>query len=538
MKRSRVLSLVLALCLLVTMVPHMAHESSAATEKNAYRFFGQTRYETAFKTADALKTMMEVDKFSNIVVACGTDFADALGGSYLAAVKQAPILLVSSTTTNQVKDYIRANLKPGGTVYLLGGTSAVPASMEKGLDSFTVKRLGGATRYDTNLKILYEAGVKREKIIICTGTNYADSLSASALGLPILLVKNEITAEQRAFLKTTSGDKIIIGGYSAVSEAIENKLDNKGYGTGDVERIDGSNRYETSVLVAQWFFDNPDVIIVAYGKNFPDGLCAGVYAHYMNRPLILSANGQENPAAAYVKQQNIEAAYVWGGSRLISDESALRLVAGFSYSNSKTVLPNLTSFLGREPDSDRSNYRSGRRLVYEKIPDKVEDKVVKEVLALLQQDKYQLELIGVRISESSLQVIKRYDFLYVGDGYGIDLLSAEVGEEKLYNVELEVLYSKKDTSHTNLYLHFGKGFALVDPGTRVSVSLPGPDSGSGGSSGSGDCIYCNGSGRCRDCDGVGTVRKWVAGTTHDFVTQDCTSCVGGDCRWCYGSGDA
>ena len=535
MKRSRILSFLLVLCLLVTMVPGLALSGAAATEKSVSRLYGQTRYETAFQLADCLKAAMGVDKFNNIIVASGTSFADALGGSYLASVKEAPIVLVQDNNTESVKQYIRGNLQPGGTVYLLGGTAAVPASMETGLEGFAVKRLGGADRYETNLSILYEAGVSTERIIVCTGKNYADSLSASALGLPILLVKDTVTDAQKDFLRTTYNDKYVIGGYNAVSEAAEDGLSVTAAWSGcEVYRISGSNRYETSVLVAQWFFDNPQDIYMAYGKNFPDGLCAGPLACYAKSPLILSANGQENPARAYVKQQNVQNAIVIGGSGLISDKSALKTVEDYAYANDSNLLPDMSAFLNREPDGGNSS-----PVYFKKIPDNLGDTVAAEMLALLQQDKYQLELIGVRTSDNGSMEYTKYDFLYVGNAEGIALRS-NAYEEKIFHVELEVRDRKAEDEPTDILYKFSDGFTLEDPGSRVSVSLSGPKEESNNSSSSGerDCLFCGGSGRCSTCGGSGTVRKWVAGTTHDYVTQDCTSCVSGSCRSCSGSGKA
>lgn len=280
------------------------------------RVYGETRYETAFKTADTLKKNMGVEKFDAVVVASGINFADALAGSYLAAVKNAPILITKGNTMDSVKAYIKENLKEGGTVYLLGGTAAVDAAMEKGLDGFVVKRLAGNTRYDTNLAILKEAGVEGKDIIVCTGSNFADSLSAAAVGLPILLVKDGLLPAQKEFLQGTTGKKIIVGGKNAVSETVENQL--KNYGA--VERLAGDTRYQTSVMVAERFFEKPTVAVLAYAQNFPDGLCGGPLAYSMGAPLILTAGGKEATAKAYTEKLGIETGLILGGSTLISDK--------------------------------------------------------------------------------------------------------------------------------------------------------------------------------------------------------------------------
>ena len=312
-------SLLLALCLMAVLVPVRAEAVGQYT-----RISGENRFETAFQVADAMKQVLGVEKFQAIVVASGSNFADALSGSYLANVKHAPILLsYNDTYNNKAKDYIRANLAPGGTVYILGGTAAVPESMESGLDGFRIRRLAGANRFETNLLILKEAGVAGKDIVVCTGTNFADSLSASAVGLPILLVKTSLTDAQKNFLKDTTGKKIIIGGTAAVNANIENAL--KAYGT--VERLAGNTRYETSVLVAKFFFRSPKQAVLAYAQNFPDGLCGGALAYQLNSPLILTATGKDAAAVSYAADNGIRAGYALGGTGLISDQILRKVFA-------------------------------------------------------------------------------------------------------------------------------------------------------------------------------------------------------------------
>jgi putative cell wall-binding protein len=285
------------------------------------RLMGSNRYETAFLAADQLKIELGVEEFENIIVASGTGFADALAGSYLAVVKNAPILLVNSYTVTDVAEYIGENLASGGTVYLLGGNAAVPASMEAELEGLYVERLAGANRYETNLMILEEAGFAGEEILVCTGNGFADSLSASAVGKPILLVNKSLNAAQLEFLEVTSGEFVIIGGESAVSAAVENKLDEYG----EVSRLAGANRYETSVLVAERFFDAPTSAVVAYSQNFPDGLCGGPLAAATDSPLLLMATNRGDNVIEYAQEVGISSGAVLGGTGLIDDATAKNL---------------------------------------------------------------------------------------------------------------------------------------------------------------------------------------------------------------------
>jgi putative cell wall-binding protein len=201
-------------------------------------------------------------------------------------------------------------------VYLLGGVNAVPKSMETGLEGFTVKRLAGATRYETSLAILKEAGVGNKDILVCTGKNFADGLSASAVNMPIMLVKDSLSTTQKAFLESLNGNKIvIIGGTAAVNTRIENAL--KAYGT--TERIEGATRYYTSVNIAKKYFPDATCMVVAYADNFPDGLSGGALAYSLNAPLILTMNGKQAAAVSYATEKNITSGVVLGGTSLISD---------------------------------------------------------------------------------------------------------------------------------------------------------------------------------------------------------------------------
>lgn len=296
---------------------------------DVYRIAGATRYQTSFSIADAFMESKSLDQFQNVIIACGRSFADALAGSYLAGKKQAPILMYNNKSGNSnvadLVSYIKENLAANGTVYLLGGKSAVGADVERALSNYHVKRLGGNTRYETNLLILEEAGIEDEEILVCTAQTFADSLSCSAADRPILLVNsktNVLTEGQKQFLRSVAGNPIyVIGGESAVSSALETQL--KNYGS--VTRIGGKSRYETSVLIAETFFDQPNSAVFAYAKNFPDGLCGGPLASARNCPLILTASGKEADALSYTSNYQISEGIILGGSSLINDSVTVKL---------------------------------------------------------------------------------------------------------------------------------------------------------------------------------------------------------------------
>ena len=290
------------------------------------RYAGTSRYETALKTADALKKSLKVDKFDYIIVADGNNYPDALAGSFLAKVKKAPLILVDRSVASEdmVGEYIEKNLSNKGTVYLLGGSDVVTARFEKSLKGIDVERLAGTTRYETNLEILNEAKASGEDLLACTGEGFADSLSASAVGKPILLVDNRgLIAEQKAYLdKADVQDVYLIGGADVVSNKVGREL--KAYDKdGKTERIAGDNRYKTSVEVAKAFFPKKcDSAVLAYGMKFPDGLAGGPLAISMGSPLLLVEDTAYADAKAYGSSVGISKLAVLGGTDVISDATA------------------------------------------------------------------------------------------------------------------------------------------------------------------------------------------------------------------------
>jgi putative cell wall-binding protein len=275
------------------------------------RYSGTDRVATSLSVADAMKSS-PTSKFGTIIVVSANSFADALAGSYLAYVTDAPIITVNPKNHYTVEQYIKNNLSSTGTVYILGGSGAVENEFElllrqttaNGMAVSKVTRLAGANRYATNVEIIKEAYAKAygtskldTTILVCAGNEYADSLSAAATKKPILLVdKNMLNgtylkSEQISYLRT-AGIKgaIMIGGTGAVVPEVENEI-KAVLGLASTERISGYNRYETSVKIAERFFSSSSVtgVTFAYGLDFPDGLAAGPLAIKNNSPLILIA---------------------------------------------------------------------------------------------------------------------------------------------------------------------------------------------------------------------------------------------------------
>lgn len=294
---------------------------SGSSHVTTDRIGGANRFETAVKVAERLKDKLGVGRFNTIIVASGGDFADALSAAPLASEKDAPILVVNGYNEDYVKAYIDENLSPDGRVYIIGETAAVPAEFEKSLSSHKVTRLGGADRYETNLEVLKALNLSGEsEIMIASGLDYADALSASATGNPVLLVKDCVFDYQKSYLMTLGGDDeyFVIGGTAAVNKRTMNQIEEL---AGDrVSRVWGDDRFKTAEAVANKFFKNARTMYIASGCDFPDSLTGGVIAHENGAPMLLVSERNYSEAARFADTHSVRKVTAIGGTAAVSDK--------------------------------------------------------------------------------------------------------------------------------------------------------------------------------------------------------------------------
>ena len=295
--------------------------------KTNRRIAGDNRYATARYIADTYREVTgdKYAKYTNLIVASGNDFADALSASYLSSKLGAPIINVAAGREAEVLTYIKQSTYGNANIYVIGGEGAVSKSFfDKLKVSFkSAQRVAGQNRYETNLavfQLIAKLGYNvPAKAIVATGAEYADALSASAAGFPIILVPGKASSLPESCMTVAKNFKnkqfIIAGGTGAVSNGIQNQLAE----IGSVKRLSGKNRYETSAKIAAEFFASPSAVTLATGTNFPDGLCGGLLSNKTNCPLLLTATGRTADAKAYANSKKVTYAWILGGKTLVSD---------------------------------------------------------------------------------------------------------------------------------------------------------------------------------------------------------------------------
>jgi putative cell wall-binding protein len=134
---------------------------------------------------------------------------------------------------------------------------------------------------------------------------------------PILLAGWKLTDAQLALLRTVRGKRIIVGGENAVSAKVAAWIRS----TGETVRVAGSDRYETSLLLAKMYFSDPAKAVLVYGDNFPDGISAGPLANALKAPVLLVKDSKADVLAQFNASHSITVGYVLGGQKLLANDT-------------------------------------------------------------------------------------------------------------------------------------------------------------------------------------------------------------------------
>jgi putative cell wall-binding protein len=187
-----------------------------------------------------------------------------------------------------------------------------------------VSRVGGEDRYDTSARISGRFPASPAVAYLVSGSDFPDGLSASApaaaQGGPVLLVRRTAIPEtvQAELARLRPARIVVVGGSAAVSDTVVEQA--RRYATtGQVERISGVDRYDTSARVALTFPAGGPVAFVATGHTFPDALAGSALAGHRNAPLLLTPS-TTLPASVRTALQTLSPASItiFGGTGGVS----------------------------------------------------------------------------------------------------------------------------------------------------------------------------------------------------------------------------
>ena len=201
----------------------------------------------------------------------------------------------------------------------------------------------GTNRYDTAVKTSKKGWNTADTAIISNGSAIVDALAATPLAAykdaPVLLTEKDTLKDvtKNELKRLGVGKVYIIGGSSVISKNVQSQIDKMGI---SVERISGSNRYATSVAIANEMKSegaNIDQVAVVNGvSGLADAISFGAAAGQKNIPIILSdKNGKTTGAAEILSDDKVEKTYIIGGKNAVPEsvESSLKNPERVSGSN-------------------------------------------------------------------------------------------------------------------------------------------------------------------------------------------------------------
>jgi putative cell wall-binding protein len=299
---------------------------------------GVTRYSTALRASQIAFTD---DSRPDVVLATGSDWPDALGASALAGAVGGPLLLTPGTS---LPPMVARELARLGTrrVWVAGGTASVSGSVLEAVRravpgvTVDVRRVGGSTRYATAAAVAATARAEAQRrsvgttgtAMVVTGRDFPDALAGAPLAArevwPVLLTERDRlpTSTSDALDSLGVTQVLVLGGPTSVSAAVVTAL-SKG-GRVRVIRIQGRDRFETAVKVAQWAVSEQGCtwgdVGLASGETFADALAGGVAQGRAGSVMLLTAPGR---LPRTVSSALTASAPALGRPRLYGGESSL-----------------------------------------------------------------------------------------------------------------------------------------------------------------------------------------------------------------------
>jgi hypothetical protein len=301
-----------------------AHVNINPATQHAVRWAGNDRIGTAVAVsqqlwpnttgnpADFYATNDKRPLAKTAVLSRSDQFADALGGSALAAHDGGPLLLTETGALNPATSQeLSRTLAPGATVYLLGGEKALSPAVFSAVQrlGFNPVRIFGPERFSTSVAIAKQmAGDMKDsggnaavqRVLLATAKDFPDALAAgTAAGATpdtvlVLTDGTQVPGVTSQFLGqwagTPAGANVYpVGG--AANTAAKTLGATVPAGNLKLNTLVGVTRYETAALVAHQFFGatgTPHVYGLATGTTWADALSGGAAMGTLDGPLLLT----------------------------------------------------------------------------------------------------------------------------------------------------------------------------------------------------------------------------------------------------------
>lgn len=212
-----------------------------------------------------------------------------------------------------------------------GGGSSSGGSSSDSTSNVTVKKLKGADRFETAVKISQSGWTKSDTVVIVNGEDRSmvDGLTATPLASvknsPILLSSNDKLPQKTVEeLKRLNPSKVIvIGGNNSMPNAVVEAIKSVNSKI-SVQRIGGDTRYQTSINIAKEIdkTNNVSKLYIGAGNGEADSLSIASLAGKEKTPIVLTQkDGVDNEAEQFIKSNKVSNVYFVGGVEKISNKA-------------------------------------------------------------------------------------------------------------------------------------------------------------------------------------------------------------------------
>ncbi|NNM46406.1 cell wall-binding repeat-containing protein [Knoellia koreensis] len=259
------------------------------------RLAGSDRYATAV----AVSRVVAPARSSEVVLASGADFPDALSAAPLASRLRGPLLLsgrdrLPASVATELRRLVPSRITVIGGAGALSDKVVADARAAAGGSRVAVRRLAGPNRYATSAQVAAQFPARTPGTVLVSGVTFPDGVAAgpvaASLRGPVLLTgPTSLPDPVRAQLPRLAPGKVVIaGGLGAVSAGVERTVASL---TRTVPvRAAGANRYATSSALAALITGTTasSGVVVATGTAYPDALVGGVAAAAARGPVLLT----------------------------------------------------------------------------------------------------------------------------------------------------------------------------------------------------------------------------------------------------------
>ncbi|MEH6992958.1 cell wall-binding repeat-containing protein [Neobacillus drentensis] len=187
------------------------------------RLSGETRYDTAA----AIAKEVAPNGSDKVVVVNGENYPDALSVASFAGAEGLPIVLANSSKSLPAATKKAIDSLGSKESLVVGGKEVITEAAASTLPKVT--RLGGATRFDTNIAVAKHFGTDSNVVYVATGYNFPDSLAGAALAAKdkagIVLVSSTLPEAAKAYLSSLDLVEVnVFGGEDVVSPAVVSEI--------------------------------------------------------------------------------------------------------------------------------------------------------------------------------------------------------------------------------------------------------------------------------------------------------------------------